>query len=124
MSVSPERTLEKFGYAFDSLSTGSAKLIVYVCDQCQVENERQRRRVTDPLFCHQCAVVRARPPEAIAKFKQTMLARYGVEHALQNPRLQRKMEARNVEKYGAPNVSSVPEVAAKRQGWWARKHGT
>lgn len=124
MPLLDDETFARYGYRIDAIPPGSAKPILYQCNgPCSRILERQRRRVDAALLCHACAVTRKRPAEAVIKFKQTMRARYGVEHALQNPKILARMAAHNIEKWGVANPIMVPSVNDKRRGWWERKHG-
>ena len=50
------------------------------------------------------------------KIKNTMVERYGVEHALQNKKIKNKMEESNMKKYGTATTICLPHVrnAAKK----------
>lgn len=69
--------------------------------------------------------------DAREKRRQTMLARYGVEHPNQNPeikaRMMTNMKATNVERYGVENVMQCSEIAEKsamtRQIVMTKKYG-
>ena len=124
MPLLDEQTRAKYGYNVADLNPGSASPVIYACDKCGAVLERQRRRASDsPLLCHHCKVAQPRPTQAIEKFKATMLARYGTEHALCNPEILAKMKAGVEEKYGVSNVTQIPEINDKRRGWWVRKNG-
>ena len=125
MSILDNTTFAKYGYRVADLHPKSAKPVIYACDgPCGKTFERQWRRAQEPLlFCHACKVRQPRPLDAVKKFKATMLAKYGTEHALQNKEIHQRMCEKNIQKWGVPNPTMNPTINDKRRGWGERKYG-
>lgn len=88
------------------LSIKSYRYIKYNCKKCNKENivykdpryiEKLKR-----LLCTQCAI------------KDTMVRKYGVEHALQSDKILSNMQKKLQDNYGVDNVSKLQEIKDKK----------
>jgi len=78
--------------------------------QFGVKNSAQRKDIREKISQTNSEMLKS--SEFKDKSKQTMLEKYGVEHALQSSEIQQKIKDTNLNKYGVDNVSKVPEIRA------------
>lgn len=101
------------------LTKGSHSKVDVRCDICGVIVQKvyknYLREHEDGIdICKKCIKDKAR---------NTMLKKYGVEHALQNDDIKAKMKQTNLEKYGVEYISQVDDVKEKIMNTLTKKYG-
>lgn len=116
-----EKTLETYGYSFESISEKSSKLLIVTCDYCGIEYtvSKKNRHINHLVIakdaCSKCKYIKMKEMNAIkygvenvfqlkevkSKSRSTNLEKYGCEHPSQNEEVKTKVKETNLEKYGA-----------------------
>ena len=94
--------------------------ILLKCKQCLVETEKCFAYMikTKNALCKKCITINSLP-----KQKETMLNRYGVEHASQSTIIKQKIKEKFIEKYGVDNPSKTQEVKDKMKITNLKRYG-
>lgn len=79
--IAYDLTLEKFGYSYESLSKGSPKLVILVCDYCgKIYEKRKYNMSYDISYTQKDCCIECKPK----KIRETSIAKYGVENPAQH----------------------------------------
>ena len=93
--------------------------IIFSCTNCNIENIKCfTYLIKRNSLCKRCVTIQSLP-----KQKQTMMEKYGVEHASQNKEIQAKIKQGFIEKYGVDNPSKTIEVQNKLKNTCLQKYG-
>lgn len=115
-----DKTLEMFGYTFESLSEKSSKKVLVKCDYCEKEYEvSKKNRHTNHLVvpkdaCNKCKYI---------KMRETNLAKYGCENVFQSDLIKAKVKSSNIKKYGVDVASKNKSVKNKIKATNLEKYG-
>jgi hypothetical protein len=97
---------------------GSTKISFY-CTMCNKENIKCfTYLIKRNSLCKSCVTIQSLP-----KQKETMLKKYGVEHASQNEEIRNKTKLGFVKKYGVDNPSKLEEIKEKTKITNLKKYG-
>jgi hypothetical protein len=94
--------------------------ILLKCKQCLCETEKCFAYMvkTKNALCKKCITINSLP-----KQKETMLNRYGVEHASQSITIKQSIKQGFIEKYGVDNPSKTKEVKDKMKATNLKRYG-
>lgn len=105
---------------YNNLILSSSSKILLKCKQCSVETEKCLGYMikTKNSLCKKCITINSLP-----KQKETMLNRYGVEHASQSTIIKDNTKLGFIEKYGVDNPSKTQAVKDKMKITNLKKYG-
>jgi len=94
--------------------------ILLTCKQCLSKTEKCFSYMikTENSLCKKCITINSLP-----KQKNTMLIKYGVEHASQSETIRDKIKQGFIDKYGVDNPSKTQEVKDKAKSTNLKKYG-
>ncbi len=99
-------TEKRFGYKASDISSTSHKPVIFLCNDCGAQSEKNRREIKGT--CRPCTV-------KISKEKRRLTNRdkYGTDFVAQNDSIKEKTEATCQKRYGAKAPSLSPQVMDK-----------
>lgn len=115
-----EKTLQVFGYTFESLSEKSSKRLLVTCDYCNKEYEvtKKNRHINHLVIqkdaCDKCKYI---------KMKEINLLKYGCENVFQMDSTKAKIKSTNLEKYGDESATRDKLVKEKIKKTNLEKYG-
>ena len=97
-----------------TLTKGSHTIVKCDCDICGITKEMMYKTyisliksdIDNKYYCHKCS---------FQKSKNTMIEKYGVEHACQNKDIMNKVKETNMLKYGVSVASKLEETENKKK---------
>jgi len=109
-----EATIQKFGYSPLSLSVGSHKKIVMICDYCQSVNEivyksyNHGRKIVEKDACIKCKFIKR---EDVGEKK------HGVRHSTQRPEVRKKLSEKAIIRQNSPEFKEkIKNIMLEKYG--------
>lgn len=115
-----EKTLEVYGYTFESISEKSNKLLIVTCDYCNKEytvskkNRHNNHLVINKDACKKCKYI---------KMKEINNIKYGVDSVSKLQTVKDKIKSTNMEKYGGIAPACNQEIIEKAKNTNLERYG-